>query len=873
VDVRVEHHREPLGIGEATPRISWKIATEQHPWVQTAYQVEISDPVSRLVERSPAVRSPESILVPWPGRALRSRDRRVLRVRAWSAAAATPWSPPLALEAGLLEPEAWQAGLVVPGWEGDPESDQPAAYLRRTFTLPDGPIRARLYVTAHGVYEIELNGLRVGDHVLAPGWTSYEDRLRYQVFDVTGHLAAGENCVGAIVADGWYRGHLGFRGGRRNVYGQRTGLIAQLEIELPDGTTSVVATDGLWRASTGPIVTSSLYHGETHDARCEIKGWSTTSFDASGWSPVQVLPASSHRLVAPMGPPVRRHERLRPQIERREDGRFILDFGQVIVGRLRIAPCGPSGTLITIRHAEVLEDGELCVRPLRAARATDRLILAGTGSREEWEPRFTLHGFRYAEITGWPGVPHEDDVEAWVIHSDLERTGWFECSDPDLSRLHENVVWSMRGNFVDVPTDCPQRDERLGWTGDLQVFAPTASFLFDVSGFLTSWLRDLAADQRRYGTVPAYVPWARFTFPAIPIAAWGDAAVIVPWVVGHRFADRGLLEAQYESMVAWVDQVSKIAPGGLWDSGFQFGDWLDPSAPADSPGAGRTDPSLVATAYHHHTALIVSSVAATLGRPAEAQRFAVIAERARTAFRREFASSTGRVVSDSQTAYALALQFGLLDPGDESVWAARRLVRLVREAGHRIATGFVGTPLICDALTEADAVDEAYGLVLQRACPSWLYPVTMGATTIWERWDSMLPDGSVNPGQMTSFNHYAFGAIGDWLHRVVAGLAPAGPGYRRLEIAPRPGGGLTSAVAVHETPYGRAEVRWTRSGERFELFTTIPPGTTARVRLPDAASTTQEIGSGTHHFACRMRPATQDPQPGPLPDIHSTEAP
>ena len=775
------------------------------------------------------------------------------------------------MEAGLLAADDWTASLIVPDWDTDPRVDQPPFHLRRIFTIPDLPVRARLYITAHGVYEAELNGSPVGDQVLAPGWSSYPDRLRYQVYDVTSLLVRGDNCLGAIVADGWFRGHVG---GRRNVYGERSGLIAQLELQLPSGATLTVVTDSAWRAAQGPTQQASLYHGETYDARLALGGWSYPSYHASAWLPVRAEPVNARLLVAPTGPPVRRQESLVPQIERRDDGRLILDFGQVIVGRLRIRPRGPSGTEITIRHAEVLEHGELCTRPLRLARATDRYVLAGAAEPEVWEPRFTLHGFRYAEIAGWPGEPTEGDIEAWVIHSDLERTGWFDCSDPDLTRLHENIVWSMRGNFVDVPTDCPQRDERLGWTGDLQVFAPTAAFLFDVSGLLVSWLRDLAADQRRYGTVPAYVPWVRDFMSEFPLAAWGDAAVVVPWVLYQRSGDSRVLEDQYESMFGWVRQVHQLVRDGLWaDSGFQFGDWLDPAAPPDSPADARTDPSLIATAYHSYTARLLAQIARILHRDNDALSLDAIADQVRAGFRFEYLSRTGRVVGDTQTGYAVAIRFGLLEPGAERTRAAARLRNLLRNCGYRIGTGFVGTPLICDALTDVGAVDAAYHLLLQRKRPSWLYPVSMGATTIWERWDGLLPDGSVNPDEMTSFNHYALGAVGDWLHRVVAGLAPAEPGYRRVRIAPMPGGGLTRVRAAHETPYGRVEVRWSRAGETFQLEVSIPAGTTAQVCLPDRAATTHEIASGSHRFSCRFRAPEDDPPPERAPDIHDRYLP
>jgi alpha-L-rhamnosidase len=772
----------------------------------------------------------------------------------------SPWSEPLEVEAGLLEPADWVAGPVSPRIELPAGADAPALLLRREFDVP-GPIRsARLYASAHGVYELELNGHRVGDHVLAPGWTSYHHRLRYQTFDVTELVGAGTNVLGGWLADGWYRGRLGFGGGKRAVYGDRTALLAQLEIRCADGSTVVVTSDERWRAAPGAILSTGLYDGERYDARREAAGWSSPGFDDSAWSAVDVRPFDPGRMVAPDGPPVRRTELIRPvSIGTSPAGRTIVDFGQNITGRLRIRVRGESGRAVRLRHAEVLENGELSVRPLRRAAATDEYTLRG-GGVEEWEPRFTVHGFRYAEVTGWPGELTPDDIDAVVCHTDLRRTGWFQCSDQALSRLHDNVVWSMRGNFLDVPTDCPQRDERLGWTGDLAVFAPTAAFLYDCAGMLTSWLADLAVEQEAVGTVPFYIPWIDLLGPARPAAVWGDAAVVVPWTLYDRTADTGILRAQYRSMRAWIDEISDLTgPRRLWDTGFQFGDWLDPAAPPDRPAAARTDAHLIATAAFASSTRTLARIAAILGEEADHNRYAALAAAVREAFNDEFVTPSGRLASDAQTAYALALTTDLLAKDDQRERAGRRLADLVAAEGHRIGTGFVGTPLICDALTAVGADDTAYRLLLQRECPSWLYPLSMGATTIWERWDSMLPDGSVNPGEMTSFNHYALGAVADWLHRTVAGLAPAAPGYRRVLVRPRPGGGLTSASATHDSPYGRITVGWRRESGRLDVDVLMPPGVTALVQLPDASFGPVEVGSGRHTFTCPFRDAADDP--------------
>ncbi|MEW9548269.1 family 78 glycoside hydrolase catalytic domain [Nonomuraea sp. NPDC050783] len=861
-----EHHRDPLGIGEPEPRLSWTVTTGIPGWVQRAYEIDLGDGLT-----TGRVESAESVLVPWPGPALGSRQRRGARVRVHGAdGSASDWSPWSAVETGLLEPADWRASAAAPPLDLLGAPDGPALLLRRDFTTRAPVEHARLYVTAHGTYEIELNGRVVGDDVLAPGWSSYGHRLRYRTHDVTALLREGPNTVGATLADGWYRGRVGFQAGKTDLYGDRTALIAQLEITYADGTTDVVVTDGQWRCASGPVTAAGLYDGEKHDARLEPRGWSEPGFDDSAWTPADALPHDPALLVAPTGPPVRRTEILRPAgVLTGPAGETILDFGQNIAGRLRIRVQGPAGHTVTLRHAEVLENGALALRPLRNAAALDQYTLRGDAGPETWEPRFTTHGFRYAQIDGWPGAFDPADVVAVVCHTDMRPTGDFDCSEPLLNRLHDNVRWSMRGNYVDLPTDCPQRDERLGWTGDLQVFAPAAAFLYDCAGPLASWLADLAAEQRELGTVPPYVPWVPLLFPPVATAAWGDAAVLVPWLLHQRTGDLGLLRAQYPSMTAWVDQVAGLAgEDHLWDEGFQFGDWLDPAAPPDDPGRARTDHALVATAYHAWSARVVADTAALLGHSADAARYGELAEAVRAAFRREFVTPSGRLACDTQTAYALALHLDLLDGDGQRERAGRRLAELVAEDGHRIGTGFVGTPLICDALASAGAYDTAYALLTQRACPSWLYPVTMGATTIWERWDSMLPDGSVNPGEMTSFNHYALGAVADFLHRTVAGLAPGAPGYRELLVRPRPGGGLSRARATLDTPYGRAEAGWSRSGGSLELRVVVPPNTTATVHLPPdpadgpvAAPVT--VGSGEHVFTCAFRDPADDPAPAP----------
>jgi alpha-L-rhamnosidase len=834
-----------LGIGEARPRLSWLVTTTTNNWQQAGYELESYNSDGQLKEKTGRITSGESVLVDWPFSPLASRQRVQVRVRVWgSDGQSSDWSQLYPVEAGLLEPGDWTAQFVTP----DAES-QVAPLLRKEFEISRGFTQARLYITALGLYEAQLNGQPVGDHVLAPGWTSYHHRLRYQTFDVTDLLREGQNALGAMLGQGWFKGRFGFAGGRSNIYGDKLALLAQLEITYADGTTERIITDESWRTARGPILESTLYDGETYDARLEREGWSEPGYNAQEWGEVRPVEWDFATLEAPLGPPVRRTQELSPvSITTSPSGKTILDFGQNLVGRLKLTVRGEAGQTLTLRHAEVLQDGELYTRPLRFAKATDRYILCG-GKSETYEPHFTFHGFRYAEVEGWPGQLQAEDIKAVVCHSDMERTGWFDCSDELINRLHENTVWSMRGNFLDLPTDCPQRDERLGWTGDIQVFSPTATFLYDCAGFLSSWLADLAADQTEDGIVPFIIPNIMDEAP-IPTAAWGDAAVFVPWVLYQRFGDKGILATQFESMRGWVDCLDAVSgEKHLWDEGFQFGDWLDPAAPPDRPGEARTNPHVIATAYFARSAELVGQAAEVLGKTEEAKRYLELAQRVREAFNKEYVTPNGRMLSDTTTAYSLALEFDLLPTSEQRTHAGQRLVQLVRESSYHISTGFVGTPLICDALSSMGEYETAFLLITQKENPSWLYPVTMGATTIWERWDSMLPDGTVNPGEMTSFNHYALGAVADWLQRVVGGLAPAAPGYRRLEIKPILSGGLTNARARHQTPYGLAECAWNLSEDQIEVSVQIPPNTSARVTLPGSEKESLEVGSGTYQWS------------------------
>ena len=706
---------------------------------------------------------------------------------------------------------------------------------------------ARLVATAHGVYEAYVNGSPVTTSVLNPGWTAYEWRLQYQEYDVTGLVAAGPRDVAIEVelGNGWYRGDLGFSGANAN-YGERIGLCAVLEIAFDDGSSQTVATSPSWTARTSATTENSLYGGQRIDARLRGSGQAVA---------VHEVPFDRATLVAQVAPLITRHEVLRPkQIWQSPSGRTLVDFGQNLVGWLRVTASGPEGSEVVVRHAEVVEDGELGTRPLRDARATDTFLLSG--GVDTFEPTFTFHGFRYAEVTGWPGALTADDLEAVVVHSDMRPTSEFSCSDPLVDQLVQNSVWGQKGNFLDVPTDCPQRDERLGWTGDIAAYAASASFQFDTADFLHKWLLDLAEETAHAPgqIVPFVVPDVMklgdlsrldIEFGGTPTAVWGDAAVWVPQALWNAFGDVDRLRAHYPGMAMHLESVeARLSPTGLWDSGFQFGDWLDPDAPPDAPADAKADTRVVATACLFRSASFTAEAAAILGHADEAARWGELAARTRTAFNAHYVHD-GRVVSDCATVYALAITFGLLDEPHRSA-AAARLAEIVRATGYRITTGFAGTPFVSWALSETGHVEDAYRLLLEKECPSWLYPVTMGATTIWERWDSMLPDGSINAGEMTSFNHYALGAVADWIYQVVAGIRPAAPGYRAIRIHPVPGPGIDHVTAAYDSPVGRIAVHWTRTATQFDLDVTVPEGIPTEVVLPDGR--VERVDGGTHHF-------------------------
>lgn len=815
------------------PRLTWTTSTDSPAWVQTRATITTDRDGST---ETAVVDGDASVLVEWPFAPIRPRESVSLKVRVTgSSGDSSPWSAPVEVVGGTVA--EWTAPFI------GSDIEEPVL-LRNSFRLAEGIRRATLFVSAFGAAYPRVNGTAVGDRILSPGWTSYQWRVDYDVYDITTVVRSGDNAIGIELFGAWFTERFGFRDAAQRFYQGPPSASVLLVVDYADGTAEEITTGPGWRWVRGAARSSSIYQGEHYDSAAEIPGWDQPHFTEDDWSDA----TSALNAVVPtprVSPPVRVTDEIAPVavLPSDADGAVLLDFGQNLVGRLRLHVDCPAGTRITLRHAEVLEDGRLGVRPLRNAAATD--VLIARGGEQTWAPAGTFHGFRFAEISGYPDAGRPGAVTAQVVGTDLRRIGGFATSHPLLQRLHENIVWSARGNFLSVPTDCPQRDERLGWTGDAQVFTPAAAFLFDCTGFFRSWLRDVRLEQSAAdGVVPMVVPAVIPQVPGLfqPIAAWGDAITVIPHVLHEYFADPAFLQENIDAMGEWVTLVrSRVGATRLWEDGRQFGDWLDPDALPDQPGRAKTDPDIVATAYFYRSAALTADAAETLGRTADAEALRELAEEIRSAFSDAYVTPRGRMVSDSPTAYALAITFGLVRD-DRLPLLGDRLAELVRRGAFRISTGFAGTPIVCDALTMTGHADTAGRLLLQTENPSWLYPVTMGATTTWERWDSMLEDGSINPGQMTSFNHFALGAVADWMHRAVGGLTATEPGYRRTRFSPVFVDGLDDAGVWHDTPYGRLEASWHRTGTTTaEVSLTVPPGIRVDVDLPGVRT---ERGNG-----------------------------
>lgn len=873
VDLRSQVPNGVVGIDASSVRLSWKIdgAARQDAYEIQAAAHESFDPI--LAETGPVL-GDQQVGAAAPGRALASREVRFFRTRVQSEGRWSNWSESLEVEAGLLDADDWVAQAISIPDDPGVEHQASSPLLRREFAMTDEARKARLYITSLGVHDVAINGVPISDELLAPGWTSYSKRILAATHDVTSLLQSGVNVISAVLGDGWYRGRLGWMPGEdRSHYGNELGLIAQLEIDLTDGSSMCVSTDETWQVSTGAIQSADLYDGVVVDLRASPNGWDRPGFDASHWESARSVPFDRRAIRPRMTPPVRILKRWPAMRIGEVDGESVFDGGQNISGFASVAVQGESGDEVTVRHAEVLEDdGSLHTSSLRSARATDTYTLADPGPTD-LEPPFTFHGFRYAGVR----TPAEvRSVEFVAISSDLPRRSTFECSHPLLNRFHENVVWSQLDNFVSVPSDCPQRDERLGWTGDAQAFAATSCTLFDVEAFWMNWLEDLAADQDPELGVSTVVPdvvlGGEMRYGR---AGWADAATVVPWAVYEAYGDAHVLRTQYESMLLWVNSLARRRrEDGLLEPSPQFGDWLDPDAPPSRPWEAKADSQFIANAFFAESARLTADAAELIDAPVD--EVALLRD-----LSREMADLTWtnwrHHIYESQTGCAIGLRLGIV-PDEEKASVVSSLAGMVRAADGRISTGFLGTPHVLHALAEGGHFDEAFSMLLREAHPSWLYQVVNDATTVWERWDAIRVDGSIHPGvmdpppgmdesdeggHMLSFNHYAYGAVVDWMYRYLAGIAPdiQRPGYRHVLLAPKPVAGVDWVDALIESPYGQIRSRWELDPSEdlvvdLELpagvtGTFLPPATpVSKVFLNDHQISSEQfvVNPGTHRI-------------------------
>lgn len=826
--LRTEYRDNPLGLDVKKPGFSWVLVSDNQNVVQTGYQVVVKESDKTVWDSGP-VESDQSIHVIYGGEELRPQSIYYVEVTVqdnYGEQATIAGS----FETGLMDGVNFTGCWITHTFE----DTEVCPVFVKTFALDRGIKRARIYSTALGVYEIQLNGQRIGEDYFAPGWTNYKKRVQYQTYDITSALQSN-NKLDIIVGNGWYKGVLGFTNQPCN-YGDKVAALLELHIWYEDGSKEVIVTDEKWECTTGQIRNSEFYNGETID----------TSYQSPEPQAVEVLELGYFKIVAQESEPVRIIKRIKPvEFIRTPKGEAVLDFGQNMSGIVQIKVDGKPGQKIVLRHAEVLDrDRNFYTENLREAKATDTYICRG--GEQVLLPHFTYHGFRYIAVEGMGEELSKDDFTACVLHTDMEQTGVFNCSNPMVNRLQKNIEWGQRSNFLDIPTDCPQRDERLGWTGDAQVFAKTAAFNFNTALFFRKWLRDLASEQTMEHGVPHIIP--NIMGDQEGAAAWSDAATIIPWTIYNEYGDARLLEEQYRSMRNWVEYIrSRETDNHLWQRGFQYGDWLALDKEEGESRTGATDVYMVATAFYAYSTKLVYKAAQVLGYEEDYTEYSRLFQGIREGFNQEYITRTGRLVSETQTACVLALYLELAKE-EYRERILRSLVANLVSHNYHLTTGFVGTPYICHVLTDFHRHDLAGKLLLQEDLPSWLYAVKMGATTIWERWDSMKLDGSFDQSGMNSFNHYAYGSIGDWMYQKLAGIQMSKPAYKHSILAPQFVKGLTHAAAAVETMYGKLACSWQCKEGEITVEVTVPANTTATLSLPEKDSPI-ELGSGVYTFS------------------------
>ena len=868
-----EYHENPVGIDVEHPRLSWQLYSDQQNVVQSAYEIRVAGSAKDLSSKSKQlwssgkVESDQSVNVVYGGPQPESMQRLYWQVRVWdNTGKASAWSDPAYWEMGILNPELWKASWITLPNERESEDSKPAQYYRNEFSTSKTIKSARAYVTSHGLYQLFLNGDKVGDQLFTPGWTSYNKRLQYQTYDVTDMLQK-ENAVGVVLGDGWYRGNIGWVAAN-GYYGDELSLLFQLKIDYTDGSSEWIVSDKNWKVNNGPIRKSDIYNGETYDARLEINGWTSTGYNETDWQSVVEIDGQKDLLIAPQGVPVKAVEEIKPiEFITTPKGEKVYDMGQNMVGWVCIKMKGKAGQKVQLKFAEVLDkEGNFYTANLRAAECTDTYIF-GKDGEAVYEPKFTFHGFRYVQLIGFDELPAKEDITGVVIYSDMEPTGTFACNDEMINQLQHNIQWGQKGNFLDVPTDCPQRDERLGWTGDAQVFSMTAGYNFNVAAFYTKWMKDVAADQLDNGVIPHVIPDVLNGQGGA--TGWADVVVVIPWSVYKIYGDTRILQESYPAITKWVGYMNERAGDDyLWTGDTHYGDWLAyATTSSDYPGA-TTEKDLLATAYFYYTTTLTAKIAQLIGKSQDAEKYKQLAANIKEAFNDEFVTPNGRLVSHTQTAYVIALSFGILP--DSMVDAAAAYLAGDVEKFKHLTTGFLGTPILCPTLSAIGRDDLAYLLLNRKEYPSWLYPVTQGATTIWERWDGQKPDGSFQDVGMNSFNHYAYGAIGEWLYKHVAGIKvdENNPGYKKFFLAPNPSGGLTNVNATFDSMFGKIVSDWMVSDGQMTYKVEVPANTSAEVVLPNAKvaevtmsdglksgakqtgpSVTVLVGSGTYSFS------------------------
>lgn len=843
--ILTDYEEQQIGITHV-PQFSWKMESDRRNVIQNAYELEIAldDAFVNCVYKSGKTQSDASAHVEPKNLTLKSQTRYFVRVRAWADEEDSDWAE-TSFVTGLMDNAEWKAVFITVETDADAENSK-GTYVRKAFQIGKKVKEAYVSATALGLYEFYINGKKVGTDELTPGWTSYRKHLCYQTYEVTDYLAEGDNAMGAVLCAGWYKGLMGFEGlgKRRNHYGDRTALLAQMVVRYEDGTEETFVTDTTWVGTDAPVIFAEIYDGEIYDARKEIKGWAEAGEPSGSWQAVNTVDYDFSVLTGQGSGKVAKIEAVPAKsIFKTPEGDTVIDFGQNMSARVQVNADGKAGDVIELHCFEVLDaKGNVYLDNLRGVKEALTYTFAENGTIT-YAPTFTFMGFRYAKIVSFPGEPKIENFTAYTSHSKMDRTGTVECSNPDLNQLMHNILWGLKSNFVDVPTDCPQRDERLGWTGDAQIFCRTACFLMNTYSFYRKWLKDVEADQTPEGGVAHVVPdiitgnagdnWL-LEQGSHSAAAWADVAVINPWTMYLTFGDKEILKIQYRSMKAWINFMKEHAVDYIWNYKLQFGDWVALDAEEGSY-FGATPNDLTCTAYFAYSTGLFIRIAEILGNKEDVEEYTDLYNKIVKKFQTTFFDENGNMTAQTQTAHIVALYFGLT-PEEYKEKTVEGLLRLLEKENGHLVTGFVGTPYFCHALSQNGHVKEAYDLLLKDDFPSWLYQVKMGATTVWEHWDGMKPDGTMWSPDMNSFNHYAYGAIGEWIVRVAAGIEvdEKKPGYKHSIIYPRLGGNLSYLKAEYDSVYGAVKSFWEDKGSEAVLHVSVPVNTTATICLDGA---------------------------------------